>query len=129
TNGQCDSTVCDTLGSHQCEGAGACGNGVVDGTDFCDDGGTSAGGGCSADCQIESGTACTAAGNASCDSGICDPTGGGTGTCEPTNTCGNSVVESGEACDDGGVVDGNGCSATCTVETGFTCSGALSVCT
>src|SRR5262245_41116727 len=31
-------------------------------------------------------------------------------------TCGNSIVGSGEACDDGGTVAGDGCSATCTLE-------------
>jgi len=30
--------------------------------------------------------------------------------------CGNTVVESGEECDDGNVVDGDGCSALCAVE-------------
>ena len=28
--------------------------------------------------------------------------------------CGNSVVDAGEQCDDGNVVDGDGCSSTCT---------------
>jgi cysteine-rich repeat protein len=30
--------------------------------------------------------------------------------------CGDGVLDSGEECDDGGKVDGDGCSATCTVE-------------
>jgi cysteine-rich repeat protein len=34
--------------------------------------------------------------------------------CPPT--CGNSVVDSGEGCDDGNTVDGDGCSATCQCE-------------
>lgn len=38
--------------------------------------------------------------------------------------CGNSVVESGEECDDGNASDGDGCSATCQTETsGGTASG------
>jgi len=35
----------------------------------------------------------------------------------PTGTCGNGVLEHGEACDDGNLEDGDGCSAACTVET------------
>jgi len=36
-------------------------------------------------------------------------------TC-PTPVCGNGVQESGEQCDDGNTVDGDGCGSTCTVE-------------
>lgn len=39
-------------------------------------------------------------------------TGGGGGA-----TCGNGAVESGESCDDGNTVAGDGCSATCASET------------
>jgi cysteine-rich repeat protein len=42
--------------------------------------------------------------------------------------CGNGHVENLEACDDGNSTNGDGCSATCTVETGFHCSGSPSVC-
>jgi cysteine-rich repeat protein len=42
--------------------------------------------------------------------------------------CGNGVLEPGQACDDGNTTPGDGCSATCTVETGFTCTGAPSAC-
>ncbi len=38
-----------------------------------------------------------------------------------TNTCGNSLVEVGEECDDGDLIDGDGCSSICTVESGYTC--------
>jgi len=31
----------------------------------------------------------------------------------PAAVCGNSVLEQGEACDDGNIADGDGCSATC----------------
>jgi cysteine-rich repeat protein len=45
-------------------------------------------------------------------------------------TCGDgAVVSSIEGCDDGNDTDGDGCSATCTVETGYLCTGAPSVCT
>lgn len=43
--------------------------------------------------------------------------------------CGDGVVGPFEPCDDGGVVDGDGCSALCTVEMGFVCRGTPSECT
>ena len=36
--------------------------------------------------------------------------------------CGNGFVEGGEACDDGNKINGDGCSAGCTIETGWTCT-------
>ena len=36
--------------------------------------------------------------------------------------CGDGVREGSEACDDGAQIDGDGCSASCTVEDGWTCS-------
>jgi uncharacterized delta-60 repeat protein len=45
------------------------------------------------------------------------------------STCGNAIVEPGEACDDGDLMAGDGCSATCTVEPDWTCGGSPSVCT
>jgi cysteine-rich repeat protein len=45
-----------------------------------------------------------------------------------TPTCGNGAVRLGEECDDGNTDDGDGCSATCTVEPGSKCTGEPSVC-
>ena len=42
--------------------------------------------------------------------------------------CGNGVVTAGETCDDGNTAAGDGCSATCTIETGYSCSGTPSSC-
>jgi cysteine-rich repeat protein len=42
--------------------------------------------------------------------------------------CGDGNVEAPEACDDAGTMAGDGCSAMCTVETGWTCEGNPSVC-
>ncbi len=43
--------------------------------------------------------------------------------------CGNGTKENAEACDDGDTSSGDGCSATCTVESGWSCSGvAPTVC-
>ena len=47
-----------------------------------------------------------------------------------TGTCGNSVVEKGEICDDGNQQDGDGCSSDCMkVEDGFTCQKEGGACT
>jgi cysteine-rich repeat protein len=43
--------------------------------------------------------------------------------------CGNGIIETGEACDDGDASSGDGCSVGCTIETGYTCTGEPSVCT
>ncbi|MBI4980439.1 hypothetical protein HZC30_02675 [Candidatus Woesearchaeota archaeon] len=53
------------------------------------------------------------------------------GKCVPIKSepyCGNGVIDAGETCDDGNAVDEDGCSATCTVEEGWTCSGVPSRC-
>jgi len=42
--------------------------------------------------------------------------------------CGDGVIDAGEECDDGGVANGDGCSASCTVEPNFDCTGEPSVC-
>ncbi|HEX5063336.1 MAG TPA: DUF4215 domain-containing protein, partial [Kofleriaceae bacterium] len=73
-----------------------CGDGVVAGSETCDDGNTAAGDGCSASCALEPGW--------SCQMTTCD------------EVCGDGMIVGAEACDDGGTVDGDGCSATCTVE-------------
>jgi len=46
------------------------------------------------------------------------------------NICGDGTINGSEVCDDGNARRGDGCSATCTVETGFTCNTASpTVCT
>ena len=37
------------------------------------------------------------------------------------SVCGNGMIDAGEECDDGNSADGDGCSSTCTVESGYTC--------
>ncbi|MFN0064581.1 MAG: lectin-like protein [Myxococcaceae bacterium] len=44
--------------------------------------------------------------------------------CEAPPACGNGLTSGSETCDDGNTTNGDGCSATCAVEYGFTCSGA-----
>lgn len=45
------------------------------------------------------------------------------------SVCGNSVIEAGETCDDNDTDSGDGCSETCILESGYTCTGEPSVCT
>ena len=69
--------------------------------------------------MISPGWACVTTGNP-----------GAVSTC--AQTCGNGVIDAGEACDDinGTPVSGDGCSASCLVETGWSCdSSSPSVCT
>ncbi len=42
--------------------------------------------------------------------------------------CGNDVIEIGEGCDDGDVIDGDGCSSTCAIEACHSCTGEPSTC-
>lgn len=115
----------------------------------CDDGGSSAGDGCSATCTTEpnwtcnglSPTACVptpndgiAVGSEVCDDG--DPTDGAgcladgsgpmpgyscpcTPTCTCTPICGDAYIIAPENCEHGNTANGDGCSSTCTVETGW----------
>ena len=45
----------------------------------------------------------------------------GSNLCLITNQCGNGVRDSGETCDDNNKIDGDGCSSSCAVETGYGC--------
>lgn len=49
-------------------------------------------------------------------------------TVDLTGLCGNGVLAPSETCDDGNTTPGDGCSATCTIESGYTCPGAPSAC-
>ncbi|MDI1436465.1 DVUA0089 family protein [Polyangium sorediatum] len=87
-----------------------CGNGVITGSETCDDGNTNSGDGCSSSCVVEQGYKCTGAPS------VC------------ALSCGNGVVDGVDACDDGNTVGGDGCSSTCVVESGYKCTGSPSVC-
>ena len=84
----------------------SCGNGILEGTEECDDGNTTPGEGCTAECKLESEWACPTPGS----------------PCVSTVVCGDGRMSGTEACDDHNTVDGDGCSADCkTIETGWTC--------
>ncbi|MFO1518219.1 MAG: hypothetical protein U1F57_00920 [bacterium] len=111
TNTQCNA-------EHQCVAAPHCGDHHVDSGEDCD------GEACCDD------TCHWKAENATCDDGSatttgdkCDASHTCAGTPIPT-VCGNGMKEGTEGCDDGNTTAGDGCSATCTVEPGFTCDSA-----
>jgi cysteine-rich repeat protein len=101
--------------------AAVCGNGVVETGESCDDGNKNGGDGCSAGCLIEAGYSCTgtSSGVSSCSLLVA--------VCGDGFTTGTS-----ETCDDKNTRSGDGCSASCTVESGWSCTRsatAVSVCT
>jgi fibro-slime domain-containing protein len=113
TNGDGCSSTCDWEPGWACTGSPGhytctktvCGNGIREGTEACDLGtvqNDNTGTGCSPTCTL----------TPQC------PTNGG--AC--TGKCGDGIVEPGEACDDGNTTNGDGCSSTCQVESGFSCA-------
>jgi uncharacterized repeat protein (TIGR03806 family) len=94
----------------------ACGDGNVDSGEQCDDGNLTSGDGCTAGCAIES-----------CGDGVINN--GGTEDCEPPGTatctascqlrvplCGDGFQTPPEQCEDGNVLDGDGCTSSCVLE-------------
>lgn len=126
-----------TFDVRNCTGSSAvCGNGLIEGSEVCDDRNGASGDGCSSSCQIENGwlctgqpSVCTRCGNNIIDQGEeCDRNNFGTLTCEDfgrsggnlactpscevdtsqCSMCGNTQVESGELCELGNVCQING---------------------
>jgi fibro-slime domain-containing protein len=56
---------------------------------------------------------------------ICRGTNGTGATHECATSCGNGNLEAGEDCDDGNLKDHDGCSSSCKVEDGYTCTAKL----
>ena len=92
----------------------ACGDGERTDPEQCDDGNTTDGDGCSADCTVE-----MECGNGRLDPGEqCDDenTTDGDGcdaSCRREAFCGDGAVDDGEVCDDGGNFSGDGCRSDC----------------
>jgi fibro-slime domain-containing protein len=84
-----------------------CGNAELEPGEFCDDGNTKNGDGCSGDCQqVDPDYDCSAVGE----------------PCTLVVICGNSTVEGSEVCDDGNMDDDDGCAGDCReVESGWAC--------
>ena len=94
-----------------------CGDGVVEGSETCDDGNTDDGDGCSAVCAEET-SVCgdgVVEGGEQCDDGNTDDGDGCSASCqdEPAG-CGDGVIDEGETCDDGNEVAFDGCEPDCT---------------
>ena len=124
-----------------------CGDKRKLGTEQCDDGNLVNSDGCNARCQLEPGSVCDNTG--SCKQTVCgDHIPEGTEQCDDTlsgatdlpfdgcfhclvepncaagacqSTCGDGQRFSDEVCDDGNPFNGDGCSASCTLEKGFSC--------
>jgi fibro-slime domain-containing protein len=84
----------------------ACGDGVLNDDEQCDDRNTNPGDGCSANCLVvEQGYLCATPG----------------AECELAEICGDGAQIGAEQCDDGDAVGDDGCSATCQRELDFFC--------
>lgn len=88
-----------------------CGDGLIEGSETCDDANLSGGDGCSSLCVVDHAWSCS----------------GTPSSC--AITCGDGRIAFGfEACDDGDAFDGDGCSSACVVELDYSCSGEPSLC-
>ena len=98
-----------------------CGNSITNSGEQCDAG-------------SQNGVACTPSYGSSCTycSNSTSP-GGGIPQCRNVTMqgdfCGNGIITSPETCDDADANSGDGCSSSCAIEPGWTCTGQPSVCT
>jgi fibro-slime domain-containing protein len=110
------SASCRIEAGYWCTGApsacvtSVCGNGMIEGDETCDDGSGNGvfhgdGTGCSRTCRKEPNCHDATGHNQACAA-----------------VCGDGFVETGEACDDGNLIAGDGCSTTCAQEVGFVCT-------
>ena len=136
-----------------------CGNGKKEGAEACDDGNTVSGDGCSATCQTEvlssvssssSVSSIVSSSSAPSSSSVISsvsPVSSSSSTVSSVSppssssssrsssssqapVCGDRLINAAtEQCDDGNKVSGDGCSASCTIESGWQCVGIPSSCT
>jgi cysteine-rich repeat protein len=96
----------------ECRPIQACGDGIVDVGEACDDGNTTSGDGCSATCTLEvCGNGVVDAGE-DCDDGNTTDGDGCSAVCAD-EVCGDGIVQPGEDCDDGNTDDADSCSNSC----------------
>jgi len=98
-------------------GEGACGDGVLNVGEECDDGNDVDDDQCSADCirQAVCGNGQTEIGE-TCDDGNRVSGDGCSEDCQGEVLCGNGRIDPGEACDDGNDMVGDGCDQLCSLE-------------
>lgn len=142
----CKSKVCETnaMGFLKCVSP-PCGDLEVTGLETCDDGNTASGDGCSDTCKVEKGFNCPnpgtcvdidecAEGTDNCPTGTecVNLPGSFTCACGPgqawdgmmcVNGCGDGDLKAPEACDDGNITNGDGCTENCIKEPGYFCMG------
>lgn len=93
-----------------------CGDGVVQGTEKCDDGNIIDGDGCAANClskEICGDGVLNAPAGEICDDGNATGGDGCSADCKSVETCGNGIRDVNEVCDDGNTIPGDGCSGNC----------------
>jgi cysteine-rich repeat protein len=104
-----------------------CGNGVVEGSEQCDDGNTANGDCCSSTCQFEAvGSACTSDGN-DCTNDVCN----GSGTCtHPNKPAGSACGSSSDTdCDNPDTCNGSGVCQSNNEPSGTACTSDGNDCT
>ena len=90
-----------------------CGDTIIDIGEECDDGNTTGGDGCEADCQFSCGNLVIDVGaGEECDDGNTNNADGCDNSCQLA--CGNGVINAPEVCDDGNNVANDGCNANCS---------------
>jgi cysteine-rich repeat protein len=95
------------------EAGSVCGDGVIEGSEECDEGAGDSDPGCSVTCKVVHGWTCTG------EPSVC------------TTTCGDGIIAAGvEECDDDVIppTSYDGCSSSCQEEASWSCSGEPSLC-
>jgi len=105
---------CDESCQYGPERFANCGNGLIEGGEQCDDGNRLPGDGCTSLCCIEPNWNRLCPGALPVNGRVCC-------AAQSPCSCGNGMVEVGESCDDGNLIDGDGCSTFCQLEPSGTC--------
>ena len=114
---QVDGTPCmvgPTIGACANGVCGACGDGVQQAGELCDDGNFVSGDGCDTNCTPSACGNGITAGAEQCDDANAVNGDGCDNNCTLTG-CGNGVLTGAELCDDGNLVNGDGCDNNCSV--------------